>query len=217
MPSCSRNFSHNSSSETVNCCTQLLRYFSPIFNRRHFQRLHSCVWWATGLSFKHGPPLKSIGLRSGDEGGHTALLRWKLCLHQDWILLDMWEGALSCRMVKSSFLKFSFISKQGRGQHIYDVHICFDFATLFHKNQRIFPSFWPCGPNHDRCGLLAAINCYHVFRNVFWVLGQRSVVLWIQVLPPQWIFLYKKTISPFCVPDFSKFQTKLAYQLFCCC
>ena len=35
--------------------------------------------------------LKSIGLRSGDEGGHNSLLqnRGKLSLHQAWVLLEV--------------------------------------------------------------------------------------------------------------------------------
>ena len=67
MPSFSSNYLLNSSSETVNCCTQLLRYFGLSFNQTHFQRLHSCVWWATVLSFQHEPNTEVHGLRSGDE------------------------------------------------------------------------------------------------------------------------------------------------------
>ena len=44
MSSFSTNYSVNSSSEILNCCTQLLlRYFGPSFNQWRFQRLHSCV------------------------------------------------------------------------------------------------------------------------------------------------------------------------------
>ena len=56
MPSFSSNYSLNSSSETLKCCTQLLlRYFSPSFK-----------------DFNMNQTLKSIGLRSLDEGGHNS-------------------------------------------------------------------------------------------------------------------------------------------------
>ena len=32
-----------------------IQYFGQSFNQAHFQRLSSCVRWATDLSFKHGP------------------------------------------------------------------------------------------------------------------------------------------------------------------
>ena len=58
--------------------------------------------------------LKSVGLKSGDEGGHNSLLQncRKLSLHRDWVLLDVWEGEPSCWKVKSWFFKCSIISRK---------------------------------------------------------------------------------------------------------
>ena len=156
MPPFSGNYSFDS--ETLNCCTQLLlQYFGPSINQRHFQILHSCVWWATGFSFQNEPnteveiklwkrpqpllqtvvnfPCTKLGFCWRYESGHRPVGWWNL---------HFWN-ALSYH-------------KQSRGQNIIDVHICVDFGTLFHKNQKRFPSFWHCNPNHDRCWLLSAKN-----------------------------------------------------------
>ena len=86
--------------------------------------------------------LKSIGLRSGDEGDHNSLLqkRRKLSLHQAWVLFEVWEGAPSCRMVDSSFLKCSFISCKA-GAKISMYIFVLTFATCFTKIRGDFQVF----------------------------------------------------------------------------
>ena len=115
MPFFSSNYSLNSSSETINCCTQLLlRYFGPRFNQRHFQRLHSRVWWATGISFQHGPNTEVHWVVIGRwrRPQFLAPKQQEIVLHQAWVSLEAWEGVPSCWMVKSSFLKCSSISRK---------------------------------------------------------------------------------------------------------
>ena len=104
--------------------------------------------------------LKSIGLRSGDEGSHNSLLqnRGKLSLHQARVLMEVWEGAPSCWKVKSSFLMCSFILRKAGAQMSSIYTFVLTLAPCFTKKQRRFPSFWHCRLNHDRCWFLAAIN-----------------------------------------------------------
>ena len=69
--------------------------------------------------------LKFIGLISGDELGYNFLLQncRKLAFHQVWILLEACEKAPTCWMVKSSFLKYSFISRN-TGAKISSMYTC---------------------------------------------------------------------------------------------
>ena len=152
MTSFSSSYSLNSSSEILNCWLQLLLRYSSL-NERHFQRLRSLFGEQQASVSNMYQTLKSIGLKSDDEGSHNFLFenREKLSLHQAWVLLEVLEGTPYCWKVKSSFLKFSFISCKAGAKMSMIVHICFDFGTLFHKNQSKFSSFWHCSPNHGRC------------------------------------------------------------------
>ena len=159
MPSFSTNYSLKSSSETLNCWTQLLlRYFGPSFNQMHFQRFHSCVWWETDPSFQHGLNVEAHWVEIG-IWRRPQFLAPKPRIIFSTPSLGFVGGVRGITIMlesEISIFKCSFISRS-KGKNIIDVHICVDFGTLFHKNQR-FPSFWHCSPNHDRCRLLAPIN-----------------------------------------------------------
>jgi len=156
MPSFSSNYPYNSSSETLNCCRQLpLRYFDPSFKQRHFQRLYSCVWWATGLSSKHGPNTEVYWV----EIGWWSRPQFFAAKPQEIVSAppsmgweNVWEGG------EISIFEVLLHITLSRDQNVIDIHICIDFDTLFHKNHRRFPSFWHFSPSHDRWWLLAAIN-----------------------------------------------------------
>ena len=169
----------NLSSEALNRCTQLLlRYFCPCFNQIHFQRFHSCVWWATDLSFQHGPNTE---------------------VH--WVEIGWWR--------RPHFLAPKL-------QEIFSApSLGFFGGTLFYQNQiskfltlQLKP--WQMLVSGDDKQLTClqerplsvgpSLCCF-----VDWSLA------------PQWIFFFEKTISPFCMPDFSKFQRRSSIStLFCC-
>ena len=133
MPSFSSNYLLNFSSETLNCCTQLLLwYFGPSFNQRDFQRLHSCVWWVTGLSSKHGPDTEVhwVEIR---RWRRPQLLAPKL---QEIVFASSlgFIGGVSRNTVllESKIINFEVLFHiiQGRGQNVINIHICVDLGTL---------------------------------------------------------------------------------------
>ena len=161
MPSFSSNYSLNSSSETLNCCTQLLlRYFGTHFNQRHFQRLHSCVWWATGLSFQHGPTTEVHWVEIGRRRRPQFLDKkpQEIVFAPSLAFVGSVRGSTALLEDETLVFKVLFHITHGRGQNVIEIHIFVDFGTLFHKNQRKFLNFWHCSPNHDRCLLLVEIN-----------------------------------------------------------
>ena len=158
MPTFCSNYLCNVSSETLNYCTQLLlRYFSQALTKDTFKD-STCGERQVSVS-NMDQTLKSIELRSGDEGGHNSMLqnRRKLSLHQPWVLLEVWEGAPACWMMTSSFLKWFFIPRKA-GVKISSMYtFVLTLVPCFTKIEEI-SSFWHCSPNHARCCLLVAIN-----------------------------------------------------------
>ena len=149
MSSFRSNYSLNLSSETLNCCTQLLWYFGPIVNQRHFQRIHSCVWWATGLSFQHEPNTEVHWVEIG-RWRRSQFLAPKLQEIVSAPTLGFVGGVrASTVLLKGEVLVFEvlFHITQDRGQNLIDVHLFVDFGTLFHKSQRRSQSFSHCSPN----------------------------------------------------------------------
>ena len=148
----------NSSSEIINCCSNCFcGILAQALSKYTFKDCAVVCGVRQASVFNMDQTLKSIGLWSDDGGVHNFLLQncGKLSLHQAWVLLEVWEGALSCWKVKYLFLKCSFISHKA-GAKMSSMYLY--FGTLFHKSQRRYPSFWHCSPNHDRCWLMAAIN-----------------------------------------------------------
>ena len=161
MPSFSSNYSLNLSYEILNCCTQfLLRYFGPNLLTKDTFKDSTVVCGERYTSVSNvDQKLKSIGLRSGDEGGNEGATIPCSKTADNYLLLPSlgFVGGIRRSTVllewEISIFEVLFRIMQSRCQNVIDVHICVDFGILLHKNQRIFSSFWNWSSNHDRCWL----------------------------------------------------------------
>ena len=168
----SSNYSLKMSSETLNCWTQLfLRYFDPSFNLRHFQRLHSCVWWKTGLSFQHGPNTKVhwVEIWRWRRPKFLALIPQKIVFAPSFGFLDVWEAAPSFWKLKSSYH-----ARKGPISSIYTFVL-----TLAPCLTKIRGYFQVLDTEVQTMTYTGCDKQLQVFRNVLGVLGKHYVVLWI--------------------------------------
>jgi len=219
MPSFSSNYLLNSSFETINCCTQFLLYsiLAKALTKHTFKdSAVVCGERQTSVS-NMGQTLKSIGLRSGDEGGHNSLLQNRKTFFTP--SLDFTGGVRGITilliMVKSSFLKcfLSYLARLGPKYH-WCAHLCWLCHSVSQKSEiynclTLQPKPWQTlasgGDKQLTCLQERPLSVKSALcRFVNWT------------IPPKWIFLMWKTISPFCVPYFSKFQRPYLSALFRC-
>ena len=136
---------------------------------RELLRASTDTWEeAQACASKRDQTQKSIGLRSGDEGGQTSLLQnpGKWSWHHFCVFLDVCDGAPFCWKMNGLSFEVLFSCLKCRSQDCFNVRICIHFCSLWNKNDGGLPRFWNGGPHHDRRRFLLPKNASRGVRNV---------------------------------------------------